>query len=59
MCRSGNFEVDVSTQAAYFAYVEALKSIRGNADVSALCIIAQKDYGCVWDVHWVLLAADN
>lgn len=45
----GNFEVDVSTDA-YFAYVEALKSIRGNADVSALCIIAQKNYGCVWDV---------
>lgn len=46
---TGNFEVDVSTDA-YFAYVEALKSIRNNADVSALCVIAQKNYGCIWDI---------
>lgn len=45
----GQFDVTVSTDA-YFADVAALTAIRGNADVGAYMILAQNNYGLVFDL---------
>ena len=45
----GQFDVTVSTDA-YFADVAALTAIRGNADAGAYMILAQNNYGLVFDL---------
>jgi hypothetical protein len=45
----GQFDVSASTDA-YFADVNALKAIRNNADVGANIILAQKNYGIIFDI---------
>lgn len=45
----GQFDVSASTDA-YFADVGALKAIRNNADVGANIILAQKNYGIIFDI---------